>query len=63
MDAAARGVDPVVIASESQREIPVRRYGTPEEFGDVVAFLASEGASYINGVALPIDGGLSRSMI
>ncbi|QWK81443.1 SDR family oxidoreductase [Ochrobactrum sp. BTU1] len=63
MDAAARGVDPVVIAAESQREIPARRYGTPEEFGEVVAFLASEGASYINGVALPIDGGLSRSMI
>lgn len=63
LDAAERGVDPAVIAAESQREIPVGRYGTPEEFGEVVAFLASEAASYVNGVALPIDGGLSRSMI
>lgn len=63
LDAAERGVDPMIIATESQREIPVGRYGTPEEFGEVVAFLASRAASYINGVALPIDGGLSRSML
>lgn len=53
----------MIIATESQREIPVGCYGTPEEFGEVVAFLASRAASYINGVALPIDGGLSRSML
>lgn len=63
MDAAERGVDPAVIVAESQREIPVGRYGTPEEFGEVVAFLASGAASYVNGIALPIDGGLSRSMV
>lgn len=63
LDAAERGVDPTVIAAESQSEIPVGRYGTPEEFGEVVAFLASEAASYVNGVALPVDGGLSRSML
>ncbi|ASV87951.1 NADH(P)-binding family protein (plasmid) [Ochrobactrum quorumnocens] len=63
LDAAERGVDTEVIAAESQREIPAGRYGTAEEFGEVVAFLASKAASYVNGVALPIDGGLCRSMI
>lgn len=38
---------------------PSRRYGTAEEVADVVAFLASDDARHINGVALPVDGGLS----
>lgn len=63
MDAADRGVDPSVIAGESQAEIPIGRYGTPEEFGAVVAFLASDKACYVTGVAMPVDGGLSRSML
>ncbi len=37
-------------------------YGTPEEFAAAVAFLASERAGYITGVALAIDGGLVASM-
>ncbi|MBZ4019700.1 SDR family oxidoreductase [Streptomyces purpurogeneiscleroticus] len=37
--------------------IPLRRYGTPEEFGRTTAFLLSPAASYVNGVMLPIDGG------
>ncbi|MBL1097257.1 SDR family oxidoreductase [Streptomyces coffeae] len=37
--------------------IPLRRYGTPEEFGRSAAFLLSPAASYINGVMLPVDGG------
>ncbi|SDA91630.1 SDR family oxidoreductase [Mesorhizobium qingshengii] len=63
MDAVDRGVDPSVIAAESQAEIPIRRYGTPSEFGAVVSFLASEQAAYVTGVALPVDGGLTRSML
>ena len=63
MDAADRGVDPSVIARESQAEIPIGRYGTPEEFGSVVAFLASDEARYVTGLAMPVDGGLSRSML
>jgi 3-oxoacyl-[acyl-carrier protein] reductase len=63
MDAADRGVDPSVIAAESQAEIPIGRYGTPAEFGAVVSFLASDQAAYITGVALPVDGGLTRSML
>ncbi len=37
--------------------IPLRRIGTPEEFGAVVAFLCSRAASYITGINLPVDGG------
>lgn len=44
-----------------EKEIPLGRMGTPEEFANVVVFLASECASYVNGVALPIDGGATRT--
>ncbi len=37
--------------------IPLGRYGRPQEFGDVVAFLASERASYVTGVSVVVDGG------
>ena len=39
--------------------IPLERYGTPEDIGNAVVFLASEKASYITGISLIIDGGLS----
>jgi 3-oxoacyl-[acyl-carrier protein] reductase len=38
--------------------IPAKRLGHADEVGAVVAFLASDGAAYVNGVLLPIDGGL-----
>ena len=38
-----------------------RRLGTPEEYGDLVAFLCSERAAYITGTTIPIDGGVLRS--
>jgi 3-oxoacyl-[acyl-carrier protein] reductase len=63
MDAADRGVDPAQIAAESQAEIPLKRYGRPQEFGAVAAFLAGDGGAYVTGVALPVDGGLSRSFL
>jgi 3-oxoacyl-[acyl-carrier protein] reductase len=43
--------------------IPAGRLGKPEEFAAVVAFLASEKASYVNGVSLAIDGGTTRSLL
>jgi len=41
--------------------VPAGRLGTPEEYGDLVAFLCSERAGYITGTTVPIDGGLLRS--
>lgn len=41
--------------------VPLERVGEPRELGDVVAFLSSERASYLNGVAVPVDGGAGAS--
>jgi 3-oxoacyl-[acyl-carrier protein] reductase len=50
--------------SEQQlAQIPLRRLGRPQELGDVVCFLASERASYVNGVTVVVDGGASRSLL
>jgi 3-oxoacyl-[acyl-carrier protein] reductase len=50
------------IARASADGIALRRYGTPEEYADVVAFLASERAAYINGSLIRVDGGLLSSV-
>lgn len=47
-------------AQQSATEIPVRRYGEPEELAALAVFLASPVASYITGAVLPVDGGLRR---
>ena len=44
------------------RQVPMRRFASPWEVATVAAFLASKEASYINGVILPVDGGLSLSL-
>jgi len=55
--------DPAGIADFVARELPFGRFGTPEEVGQVVAFLASPRASWIAGASIVVDGCQSRSLI
>jgi 3-oxoacyl-[acyl-carrier protein] reductase len=63
-EAAARrtGRSAAEVEAQSRAGIPAGRYGRPEEFGAVAAFLCSEAASYVNGSAVRCDGGLVRSL-
>lgn len=55
--------DPEWIAGFVERELPLGRFGTPEEVAAVVAFLCSEAASLVNGACWTVDGAQSRSNI
>ncbi|MCT4354971.1 SDR family oxidoreductase [Streptomyces sp. Je 1-79] len=55
LDALSGDAEASRAASESR--IPLRRYGTPEEFGRTAAFLLSPAASYVTGVMVSVDGG------
>ncbi|MFJ8790852.1 SDR family oxidoreductase [Streptomyces sp. NPDC102462] len=54
----ALSADPAVTRAANEARIPLRRYGTPAEFGRVAAFVLSPAASYLTGIMIPIDGGM-----
>lgn len=59
-DQIRRNYTPEYRARQSEHEIPVGRYGEPEELADLAIFLASPRAAYITGTVMPVDGGLRR---
>jgi 3-oxoacyl-[acyl-carrier protein] reductase len=55
-----READPEGIADFVKRELPLGRFGTPQEVADVAVFLCSDRASLVNGATWTVDGGQSR---
>jgi 3-oxoacyl-[acyl-carrier protein] reductase len=60
--AAKTGTTPEAFKAQYASSIPMKRYGLPSELGQVVAFLASDAASYVTGQTLLVDGGMIKSM-
>lgn len=54
--------DPAAVREKAIAGIPLGRYGQPEEFGAVTAFVASPMASYVSGSVITVDGGATRSL-
>lgn len=59
--ARRQGLDPDVVIAEASKRIPVGRVGVPRDIGNVVCFLASEEASYVNGQIIYVAGGPGRA--
>lgn len=55
-------IDSLPEKQEFRDRIPMERYGKTEEIADVIGFLASEGAGYITGQNIRVDGGITRSV-
>jgi 3-oxoacyl-[acyl-carrier protein] reductase len=62
IQAKSSNVELETIRKETVEQVPMGRLGKPEEYGYLVAFLASEYAAYITAANIPIDGGLLRSI-
>ncbi|MBU9851955.1 SDR family oxidoreductase [Rahnella aceris] len=60
--AGREGTSVEEVAAKSAASIPAKRYGKPEEYGAVAAFLASQQASYVTGSVIRVDGGMIPSI-
>ncbi len=60
--AVAQGKEIHEVEEEWRTVIPAKRFGLPEEIANVIAFLASPAASYVNGVSLSVDGGRTPNL-
>ena len=60
--ASEKGMTLEEYLQQAATDIPMHRYGDPEELASVIVFLGSERASYITGTTLSVDGGLSRGL-
>jgi 3-oxoacyl-[acyl-carrier protein] reductase len=58
-----RGVKPEEVIHEFTGEIPMKRFGRPEEIAAMVVFLASHKASYVNCQSILVDGGIARGLV
>ena len=56
------GISTDEVRHNMEQQVPMKRIGNPKEYAFLVAFLASEQASYITGTQIPIDGGLLKSL-
>jgi NAD(P)-dependent dehydrogenase (short-subunit alcohol dehydrogenase family) len=60
--AEASGTDAEAVFAKRSENVPLGRYGTSEEIANVVLFLCSEDASYVNGVSIDVDGGRATGL-
>ena len=60
--AQKQAVDEQLVKDGMASEVPMKRIAEPEEVAYAILFLASEYASYINGINLPVDGGRTKSL-
>jgi NAD(P)-dependent dehydrogenase (short-subunit alcohol dehydrogenase family) len=55
-------IDSLPATEDRRLSVPMQRYGSSDEIAATIAFLASEGAAYISGQSIRVDGGLMRSL-